>query len=74
MKEYTIENKAEVCSLMNTDQDFKLAVIENMETYAGSFVKALAKCFLTADPINTFKLTDTFIDYVLEYQPSKWQK
>lgn len=49
-----------------TEQDLK--IIEAMETYGGSFVKALAECFRRADPVNFAKLRQTFKDYWLRYE------
>lgn len=49
-----------------TDEEIK--VVEAMERYGGSFVKALAQCFWRADPINFEKLQATFIDYWLQYK------
>jgi len=54
--------------------DFKLKIIENMETYGGSFVKALAECVRRADRDNLRKLTKAFWNYFLDYQPNKWKK
>ncbi len=38
-----------------------------MEKYGGSFVQALAKCFLHADRENYFKLKENFPEYWEEY-------
>jgi pyruvate/2-oxoacid:ferredoxin oxidoreductase beta subunit len=43
-------------------------VIEAMETYGGSFVKALAECLRRADVNNYQKLKNTFTDYFNEYR------
>lgn len=48
------------------DDDF--AIIECMEKYGGSFVKALAQCFLHADPNNFRKLKGAFNEYWEEYR------
>jgi len=48
------------------EEDIK--VIENMEKYGGSFVKALANCFWRADSNNFVKLQITFIDYWNTYK------
>lgn len=45
-----------------------LKVVENMEKYGGSFVKALAVCFHKADHINFIKLKVTFSEYWDEYK------
>lgn len=52
-----------------TDQEIE--VVENMETYGGSFVKALAKCFWLADSINFNKLKETFSEYWKKYLEMK---
>lgn len=43
-------------------------IIEMMEKYGGSFVKALAECYRRADPINARKLENTFREYFDEYK------
>lgn len=43
-------------------------MIEAMEKYGGSFVKALAAMLWQADPINYNKLEKTFPEYFLEYK------
>lgn len=43
-------------------------VVQAMETYGGSFVKALAKCLHHADVINYEKLRTTFPDYFNQYR------
>lgn len=48
-----------------TESEFE--VVENMEKYGGSFVKALAECFHRADPNNFKKLKKTFINYWVQY-------
>jgi len=48
------------------DEQFK--VVENMLKYGGSFVKALAECFLRADPVNFAKLTIAFPEYWKQYK------
>ena len=54
------------------NQDFLLLIVGNMEKYGGNFVKALAKCYLVADPINRFKILGAFTNYFEEYLPDKW--
>ncbi len=51
---------------MNTEQDSK--IVEAMERYGASFVKALAVCFQRADSINFSKLRNTFSNYWEEYE------
>lgn len=43
-------------------------IVETMEKYGGSFVKALAECFHRADPINFKKLKNAFSEYWKEYE------
>lgn len=43
-------------------------VIEQMEQYGGSFVKALAKCFHRADLKNFAKLKRAFPEYWKQYE------
>ncbi len=45
-----------------------LKMIEAMEKYGGSFVKALAVCMVYADPNNYNKLCTAFYQYVSEYR------
>lgn len=49
-----------------TDEQMK--VVEAMENYGGSFVKALAQCYYLADPINFAKLQNTFLEYWEQYE------
>jgi len=42
-------------------------VLEAMDKYGGSFVKALADCYRCADPSNAKKLEQTFSEYFSEY-------
>ncbi len=51
---------------MDTEQDYK--IVEAMEKYGGSFVKALAVCLQKADLINFSKLRNTFSNYWEEYE------
>ena len=48
-----------------TEEEIK--VVEIMEKYGGSFVKALTRCFWQADQNNFIKLKSAFIDYWIEY-------
>ena len=43
-------------------------VIEAMETYGGSFVRALALLYRTADPLNRARVRHSFGDYFEEYR------
>lgn len=52
-------------SIMLTEKD--LEIIEAMQKYGGSFVKALAECFWHADSFNFVKLKDAFPGYWAEY-------
>lgn len=47
------------------EQDYM--VVEAMEEYGGSFVKALAECMRHADGINLKKLKATFPEYYIRY-------
>lgn len=44
------------------------SMLEAMETYGGSFVKALANAMRHADPNNYTKLVSAFSNYVSEYR------
>lgn len=48
------------------EEDFQ--VVEAMEKYGGSFVKALAQLCHRADPVNLQKIKYTWPDYWEEYQ------
>lgn len=50
---------------MLTEQDYK--TVDAMETYGGSFVKALGACFRRADHNNFRKLKETFSEYWDQY-------
>ncbi len=54
------------------NQDLKLDIVDNMETYGGSFVKALAECIVRADRDNLAKIEEAFQEYIIEYHPSNW--
>lgn len=43
-------------------------VVEAMEQFGGSFVKALANCFRHADPQNIIKLKTAFPKYWEDYE------
>jgi len=47
--------------------DKEYGVIDCMQKYGGSFVKALAECLLRAGPTNYQKLKGAFPEYFLEY-------
>jgi hypothetical protein len=53
-------------------QDEKIEIIENMEKFGGSFVKALSQCILRADPSNLQKLEDAFGEYFEMYKKENW--
>lgn len=65
-------NDIQLAEMVARDQDLKLEIYGNMKKYAGSFVKCLAECLLTADPTNLRLLVVTFSMYVREYLPEKW--
>lgn len=50
-----------------------IETIEFMETYGGSFVKALAATWHCADPINKQKLESTF-EYFSEYETQRIER
>ncbi len=50
---------------MKTEQDF--ATIEAMETFGGSFVKALARACQHADQDNLEKIKNTWPEYWKQY-------
>lgn len=56
------------------NQDLKLDIINNMNRYGGSFVKALANCIMLADVYNLRKLEVDFAEYIEKYHPSQWKK
>lgn len=47
-----------------------------MEVKGGSFVKALAHCYLMADPVNKALLREAFANYFESYQArfQEWQR
>lgn len=57
---------------MIPEKDIPMA--KAMETYGGSFVKALAMCLLMADHINYAKLELAFPQYFAEYRKMAEQK
>lgn len=63
---------AEICFRVSQDQDLRLQISDNMRTYGGSFVQALGECLIRADRVNTMKITEAFINYIIEYLPHKW--
>ena len=56
------------------DKGLDFFILQNMDTYAGSFVKALSVCIRTADPVNFCKLVYTFREYFNMYLPHHWEK
>jgi len=46
----------------------ELKIVDNMATYGGSFVKALAEAFYKADNINLKRLQNAFPDYWEHYK------
>jgi len=63
-----------ICEEVGANQTLKIQIADNMKQYGGSFVKALSDCIILADRDNLYKLCDTFLDYILEYEPSKMKK
>jgi len=49
-------------------QNEKIAMIEAMRRYGGSFVVALADCFIVADADNTARLIAAFPEIVARYK------
>lgn len=49
------------------DHDKKLKMVSAMRTYGGSFVQALAECFIRADSENLNRLVTAFPEYVQKY-------
>jgi len=58
---------------LRLNQDLKLDIINNMNRYGGSFVKALANCIMLADAQNLRKLEVYFFEYIEKYHPSQWK-
>jgi len=54
--------------------DLKQGIVENMRTYGGSFVQALAECLMRADRLNLIKLEDAFEVYIESYHPKRFTK
>jgi len=52
---------------MEINEDEKYYVQTGMETYGGSFVKALGQCVARADPQNLAKIKETWPKYWEEY-------
>lgn len=57
-----------MAEINQNNQDEMCKILEAMETYGGSFVQALAKCYWQADRINKGKLIVAFEDYFLQYK------
>lgn len=52
----------------DVNHDEKLDMVDAMKRFGGSFVKALAECFILADDLNLAKLEQAFPEYVKQYQ------
>lgn len=50
------------------DHDEKLDMVDSMKRFGGSFVKALAECFVLADDLNLAKLEQAFPELMKKYQ------
>ena len=48
--------------------EHEFEVVGMMETYGGSFVRSLAKCFHHADMFNVRRLKNAFPEYWTEYE------
>lgn len=57
-----------MAEINQNDHEEICKILEAMETYGGSFVQALAKCYWQADGINKGKLIVAFEDYFLQYK------
>ena len=55
---------------MSRQRDMDMKIADNMETYGGGFVKALAECVRRSDSVNLLKLRDAFPQLFSEYHPS----
>lgn len=51
----------------------EMAVVDTMEKYGGSFVKALAEAFRHADRYNFLKLQTAFMQYWKEYELKEYE-
>jgi len=52
----------------------QIEIANNMETYGGSFVKALSELVRRSDVLNFAKLQDAFPSYFYKYHPDNWGK
>lgn len=59
--------------LLIANQDLKLTIADNMKSFGGSFVKALAECVYRADNNNLAALVEGFLNYFIAYQPKEWK-
>ena len=55
------------------NQSLKLDIAARMRLKGGGFAKALAECFMRADPNNLKRLQDTFQDYLRQYHIDNWK-
>lgn len=58
--------------VIRTGEDFM--VIDAMEKFGGSFVKALGRAMRLADRHNFIKLREAFSKYWKDYSDPKWRK
>lgn len=63
-----------ICEIIQRDDEFRIAIADNMIDFGGSFVKALGECLLRADRMNRYKIAETWLEYILAYQPKHWRK
>lgn len=61
-------NQENLHKYKNRMSEEELDVVENMERFGGSFVKALSGAFYRADRENFLKLKDAFPEYWDEYE------
>jgi hypothetical protein len=64
----------DVINIIILDDETRLTVSKNMIEHGGNFVRALGECLFAANTENRGKLAETFINYVKEYAPDKWDK
>lgn len=73
MKKLNKMSPRAICEEVVSNQDLKLKIANNMIMHGGSFAKSLSGCILLADATNLRKLCDAFLNYILQYEPSKWE-
>lgn len=56
-----------------TNEEQEAQTLDNIEKYAGSFVKQMGLCYQMADPFNKRKFRYAFWNYFEDYLPEKWE-